>query len=209
MKRLGLVVVVLIVAVVLNRPATSQDNYEERIASLETRVAVLEGGNRKTAVPANTPRVVARETPGAASTVDDPQAAEPSTPSGIGERIDVEGFTAVVTGTAMTSTVGNEYLSEAARGVYLVVYVTVTNTRQAPAEFPYDSFTLTDRGGRAFTPDSNAIITLLNMELDLSMYDELQPGLPYPAAIVFDVPFDAKGFSLVAEVSNTSIPLDR
>ena len=39
MKRLGVIVVVLIVVVVLYRPATSQDNYEDRIASLETRVA--------------------------------------------------------------------------------------------------------------------------------------------------------------------------
>ena len=43
MKRLGLIVVVLFVAVVVWRPATGQDNYEERIEDLETRVAVLEG----------------------------------------------------------------------------------------------------------------------------------------------------------------------
>jgi len=42
MWRLGLIVVVLMVAVVLNRPATSQDNYEERIEDLEMRVAALE-----------------------------------------------------------------------------------------------------------------------------------------------------------------------
>ena len=43
MKRLGLIVVVLIVAVVLYRPAESRDTYGERISDLETRVAVLEG----------------------------------------------------------------------------------------------------------------------------------------------------------------------
>ena len=43
MKRLGLIVAVVALAVLLYRPATSQDNYDERIASLETRVAVLEG----------------------------------------------------------------------------------------------------------------------------------------------------------------------
>lgn len=37
-------VAVLVVAVVLARPATSQDNYEGRIAGLETRVAALEAG---------------------------------------------------------------------------------------------------------------------------------------------------------------------
>ena len=52
MKRLGLIVVVLMVAVVLYRPATSQDNYGERIASLETRVAVLEGSGGHTMVGA-------------------------------------------------------------------------------------------------------------------------------------------------------------
>ena len=44
MKRLGLVVAVLVLAVVAWRPVTGQDNYEERIASLETRVALLEAG---------------------------------------------------------------------------------------------------------------------------------------------------------------------
>ena len=44
MKRLGLVVVVLIVAVAFYRPAESRDTYGERISDLETRVAILEDG---------------------------------------------------------------------------------------------------------------------------------------------------------------------
>lgn len=43
MKRLGWIVAVLALAVLVYRPATGQDNHEERISSLETRVAVLEG----------------------------------------------------------------------------------------------------------------------------------------------------------------------
>jgi hypothetical protein len=42
-KRLGVVLVVLLVVfAAFGLPATGQDNYEERIASLETRMAVLE-----------------------------------------------------------------------------------------------------------------------------------------------------------------------
>jgi len=44
-KRLGLIgAVVVTVVVMFYRPATSQDNYDERISGLETRVAVLESG---------------------------------------------------------------------------------------------------------------------------------------------------------------------
>ena len=115
----------------------------------------------------------------------------------------------VVDSTAMPMAILAEYDAATARGVYLVVYVTVTNTTLAPALFPYDSFTVTDGEGRLFTPDSIAIITILNTELGLSMYEELQPGLPYSAAIVFDVPLGAAGFTLGADVSNTFIPLGR
>lgn len=44
MKRLGLGIVAIVFAVILYRPATSQDNYEERIEDLETRVTILEMG---------------------------------------------------------------------------------------------------------------------------------------------------------------------
>jgi len=45
MKRFGLVLVSIVLAVALYRPATSQDNYEGRIAILETRVSVLESAS--------------------------------------------------------------------------------------------------------------------------------------------------------------------
>ena len=39
---LGMVVVLTLVVIPLSRPVTGQDNHEERISSLETRVAALE-----------------------------------------------------------------------------------------------------------------------------------------------------------------------
>ena len=47
-KRLGLVIIALVFAGIVYEPAASQDNYEERIGSLETRVAVLESGGTGT-----------------------------------------------------------------------------------------------------------------------------------------------------------------
>jgi len=53
-----LIVVMLVTALVLYRPATGQDNHEERIASLETRVSIVEGTVRvlrSTPIPPNNP----------------------------------------------------------------------------------------------------------------------------------------------------------
>jgi len=68
-KRLALIVgVVIVVAATFELPATGQDNHEERISSLETRVAVLEQGSltatsSPTASNTPTPRPTSTATP--------------------------------------------------------------------------------------------------------------------------------------------------
>ena len=82
------------------------------------------------------------------------------------------------------------------RGVYVVIALTLTNMGLAPNTFPYDDLILVDGAGRSFSLDSEGTIYWQSGNNDLSLYSDLQPGLSYDAAILFDGPADATNLVL-------------
>jgi hypothetical protein len=78
-----------------------------------------------------------------------------------------------------------------ARGQFLVIDMIVTLETLAPTPLSYDAFQLFDAGSqRTYTINEQAQAPLARAQSNLSIYDDLQPGLDYDIVLVFDVPTD-------------------
>jgi hypothetical protein len=88
------------------------------------------------------------------------------------------------------------------RGVYLLVTLTVVNAGTEPDYFDHNWFRVTDDRGRTLPYVSAPTVALQIYRPagfpadDLPGSPTLQPGLPYTAVLVFDIPADATGLTL-------------
>lgn len=116
-----------------------------------------------------------------------------------------------VTGHELSPTIDSAYRQDAARGVYVIVYLDVTNTGHDPIPFPYRDLMLTDAEGRRFQYDSDALFNLTYALLDVGApnLEKFQPGLTYSTGVVFDIPAIATGLMKLTNTDEAfSIPLD-
>lgn len=175
----GVVVSILVLgALLVDRPATGQSNADERIDALETRVAVLEAGAGidTTASEVGAPRT---ET------------------SGVGVAVESGNWTLTAVGSEfVTSAAPGSAIDVTTNGQFLVVYFNITNNSAGPAKFPFTGTTVTDGQGRTFTANEQATVAF-----QVTVYGEtprvlqMQPGIPYDYAILFEVPPDDSGFT--------------
>ena len=97
-----------------------------------------------------------------------------------------------------------------ADGTYLIVFMDVIRPEGGdPAPFNYDAWTATDSDGNVYELDGRATDVLLSTAYDNGSDEELDPGTGYTIAVVFDVPEDASGFTLVNEDEGVSVELDK
>jgi hypothetical protein len=115
--------------------------------------------------------------------------------SDIGKTVEVGNWSVMLRSAEFAPIVAaDSWLSESARGKFLIVWLAVVNDGVAPASFPYDDAYAADHRHRMFTPNHDAMLALMLDEQDLTPSDDLQPGITYPYALVFDVAPDATGF---------------
>lgn len=205
MQRLGFVCVALFVLFaavdqVRTRPrALAQDDdsaMQTAVADLQTRVAALEIG---VATPAGTPFA----TPVALAS---PAAAEGSD---LGTAVRAGDWEITVTSTEESQGFEGIFEQQTSRGVYIVVRMSLKLAANAPFAFPYNDLVLMDEAGRTFSLDADATSDWLIQNTDLTLYSELQPGLPYEVVALFDVPPDAAGLVLTSGEQLFSVRLDR
>lgn len=102
--------------------------------------------------------------------------------------------------------VGTSDAGRQARGVFLLVPLTVRNTGREPVALEPGDVALLDAQGRRYSPDVAA--TRLHAEAvggDSLLETAVQPGLTLSGVLVFDVPADASG--LVLRISRGYIDL--
>ncbi|WP_435278738.1 DUF4352 domain-containing protein [Rhodococcus yananensis] len=121
--------------------------------------------------------------PESAPTVDAPDA-EMNAPVRDGK------FEFVVTGieTGLSSLGDNPFLAEEAQGQFVIVTMTVSNISNEPQGLSPSNQTLIDDQGREFTADTSAA---LNLDSDVTLWDEINPGNTVTMPVVFDMPVDA------------------
>lgn len=111
-------------------------------------------------------------------------------------------------GFAETVVPGSSVNREDARGKFLIVWLEITNTTLGPIPFLADDVTVADSIKRRFTVHSGATGSYLFDQEKIFPWDNFQPSIPYPYALVFDVAQDANGFTLhLSELPNTSFTL--
>ena len=97
-----------------------------------------------------------------------------------------------------------------ADGTYLIVFFDVIRPKGGdPAPFGYDAWSVTDSDGNVYELDGRATDVLLSTAYDNGSDEELDPGAGYTIAVVFDVPEDASGFTLVNETEGVAVQLDK
>lgn len=102
----------------------------------------------------------------------------------IGEEIHVGKVSYVVEKVELAETVGGDYLNVTAKGIYLLVYISITNGSGEPITIS-DSFFTILHGERTFAADSTATL-YVDSENSL-WYDSLNPDLTTTGVIAFDV----------------------
>ncbi|MEU5841575.1 DUF4352 domain-containing protein [Rhodococcus sp. NPDC047139] len=151
-------------------------------------IASVSGGgdDDKPATPASSGKTATQaDTPAVADTpVVEEETATMNTPVRDGK------FEFVVTGVeAGVSTLGdNPYLAAEAQGQFVIVTMTVSNISDQPKGLSPSDQKLIDEQGRTFSPDTSAA---LNLDSDVSFWDEINPGNTVTMPVVFDMPVDA------------------
>lgn len=104
---------------------------------------------------------------------------------------------------------GNAATPLAAAGVFLVVPITVTNTTATAAYFtPAGKLVAVDAKKHEYDVDTNATSAAYVLDLHGNpARGALQPDIPYPDVLVFDVPKKASGFTLKSLDGSFSIKL--
>ncbi len=82
----------------------------------------------------------------------------------------------------------NPFLAKDAQGQFVIVTMTVSNISDAPKGLSPSDQKLMDEQGRTFSPDSSAA---LNLDSDVPIWDEINPGNTVTMPVVFDMPADA------------------
>lgn len=95
----------------------------------------------------------------------------------------------------------NQFSTTKASGVFKVIKVTIENNQKDAITIDGNSFKLIDDQGREFNYSSEAqlaLISSVNEKYESFFLEQLNPGLSKTGYLVFDVPKDAKGFTMEA-----------
>lgn len=164
--------------------------YVATIQALQTQVAQLE--DRVSALSENRSATSAQGT-------ETPSSNPTTTTYEVGEQVDVDVWSFVVTSVELAPTVDLPDGQFVARGIFVVVYLTITNIGNEPASFPYDDLFVKDSAGRLYGWHSDSSSRFQSRIYDVTTYEDLQPGFAYDSVNVFDVPATATGLSLETE----------
>jgi hypothetical protein len=199
----GLVVLVLAAAVVLTVATTAQDAADPTVAAYQTQVAELQGtiAALQTQVADLGERADASHgTPIVADTQDIAEYA-------IGEAFTTPDWGITVTGWEISPTLTTDYETNTARGTYVLVHLVVTKSGNEAGPFPYTDLSLKTGEGRTYPVDTHALFNLQYNTYGLTIYTDLQPGLPYETGVVFDVPPDSTQMALSTTDGLFNVPL--
>lgn len=166
------------------------------IAALQTRVADL-----KTSVAKRDAKIDALETQIATG----PTATATQVPSSNQGSFDI--WDVVVDGAVFRPNVGSGDGLKVALGTFLVIDYTLTNNGNQPERRPDHDLIVEVDGQRTYGYALEATISIFIYERGGTVIDDVQPGLPTPEVIVFDVPASGSSYRLTDESGQLDIVL--
>jgi hypothetical protein len=116
----------------------------------------------------------------------------------VGDKFVVGYFNYFLQKVEQKSSVGNQFMSYKAGGVYEICYLSAVNGNNQPRYIDRNMFSVIDDQNRSYSVSSEAT-TAYVMEYN-SQYDfflkQANPGVQVDGLLVFDIPKDAKGLKL-------------
>jgi hypothetical protein len=110
----------------------------------------------------------------------------------IGDTVQTDGWDITITSFDNYQRVGDSTAS----GIFLYLRMTIANTDDQPAAFPYDGLVVVDVGERTFFLAEAATRETLTYDFGVDFDQQLEPGGPRNVAAVFDIATDATGLIL-------------
>lgn len=106
----------------------------------------------------------------------------------VGESLSLKGTSYRVESVTTRQTVGSDFTSVTADGVFVVVTLTLTNEKNDPRTILADNVRLVGGNGNEYSTDSEACLAFEN---SLCILQEIQPDLPKSVVAVYDIPASA------------------
>ncbi len=104
----------------------------------------------------------------------------------IGDTITLKDFKYKVLGVSKSKSVGSEFASKTANGIFLILEIEAENFKKDSEILTYGNFKVKDSKNREFDVDTSATIYTGSG----IFVDRLQPGIPKRGQLVFEVPND-------------------
>ena len=108
-------------------------------------------------------------------------------PITIGETVKLEGTQYTVKCAKTAPTVGRDFLEENAGGVYVIVELTIENTKDETKTFLNDAATL-GGNGKNYSTDDDGTFAAIGMTETRCIFEDMQPDVPKTGLLVYDVP---------------------
>ncbi|MFT3874677.1 MAG: DUF4352 domain-containing protein [Nocardioides sp.] len=117
----------------------------------------------------------------------------------VGDTVKLAGTKYTVTRVRTAATVGdNEFTQEEADGVFLIVDLTIENTKDETKTFDSSNATVLAGNGKSYSTDDDGTFAVIGDGGESLIFADMQPDLPKKGTLVFDLPKSAvKGSFLV------------
>lgn len=109
-------------------------------------------------------------------------------PVAVGETFSLKGTSYTVESAETAATLGDQFFEETAGGVYVVVELTIENTRDETRTFLADSAKFIGSNGKSYSTDSDGTFAAIGSDGEALIFEEMQPDLAKTGLLVFDVP---------------------
>ena len=118
----------------------------------------------------------------------DDKAGTKSHPVVIGETVELQGTRYTVNSAKTAATVGGEFLEEKAGGVYVIVELTIENTKDETKTFLDEAAKFIGSNGKKYSTDSDGTISAMGDDGEPLIFEDMQPDVPKTGVLVYDVP---------------------
>jgi hypothetical protein len=112
-------------------------------------------------------------------------------PVKVGEAVSLEGTTYTVESAKAQASVGGEFFSEEANGVYVVVKLTIENTKDETKTFSESAAKYVAPNGKKYSTDNDGTFAAIGENGETLIFEDMQPDVPKTGLLVFDVPKNA------------------
>lgn len=109
-------------------------------------------------------------------------------PVAVGETVELEGTQYTVNSATTQKTVGNEFFSEEAGGIYVVVELTIVNTKDETKTFSDTAAKFIGSNDKSYSTDFDGTVAATGDDGEPLILEDMQPDVEKTGLLVFDVP---------------------